>query len=123
MKIYSCAFIAPTYSSDSYMLIVSFLLVIVVALITTKLLVKSKILGGKGRNIEIIERSMISSDKQLLIVKLNDRFYFLSTDKHTTSLIDKLDDFEPVTNNDNQVAKFSDVLDKFKHTKDKKNDK
>ncbi len=123
MKIYSCAFIAPSYNSDAYMIVVSFLFVLLLAFITTKLLMKTKFGHMKGKNIRIVERLMIANDKQLLIVEIQKKYYLLSSDKNNINLLDTLEGFSPLEVTDEQKIKFSEVLDRFKHTKENKNDK
>ena len=102
------------------MIVFSFVLVLLLAYFTTKILAKSKIIGIKGKNIQVIERVMLSNDKQLLIVKLNDKYYFLSSDKNNVNLLDKLEEFSPIIDESQKVVRFSEVFERFKkNSKDK----
>jgi ABC-type cobalt transport system substrate-binding protein len=87
------------------------------AYVTTVLFKKSKFVG-KGRNINVVERFYLASDKMLLIVKVGEDFYFMSSDKTGMKLIDKLDEFTP---NEKEILepKFSEILQKIKMNKDK----
>lgn len=114
----SCAILAPNYESSYYLIMLSFLFVLLLAYFTTRWLSKSKISGSKGRNIHVVERMFLSSDKQLLIVQVGEEYILMSQDKSGLKFIEKLIDFQPVIGQETSV-KFSDILDKLKNNKDK----
>lgn len=120
MNFISCAYIAPNPSSNIYMISFSFILIVGMAYLTTRFLAKSKLVGSKGKNIKIIEKVILTNDKQLLIVMVNNQYYFLSSDKNNVNLLDKLEDFTPAVDINQNPVNFSEVFERFKKTnKDK----
>ena len=101
------------YSTKVIVMILSFAFVILLAYLTTKFLSKTSLGGINGKNIKIIERINISADKYLMIIELNREFYFISSDKNSTILLDKLEDFVPVVKEVNNIS-FAETLDRFK---------
>jgi len=98
----------PNIGSSYYLVILSLAMFIALAYITTVLLKRSRYVG-KGRNIQVIERFYLASDKILLIVQVGSDYYFMSHDKHGMKMMDKLENFTP--NKDEQTqARFSDLL-------------
>ena len=99
----------PNIGSSYYLVILSLAMFIALAYVTTVILKKSRLSGGKGRNIHVIERFYLASDKILLIVQVGSDYYFMSHDKHGMKMMDKLENFTP--NKDEQTqARFSDLL-------------
>lgn len=120
MNIISCAYIAQSYDSNIYMLSFSFILIVFLAYITTRILVKSKVIGIKGKNIKVVEQVVLSNDKRLLIVSLNNKYYFLSSDKNNINLLDKLEEFSPIVDDGQSMVRFSEVFERIKRSnKDK----
>lgn len=101
------------YSTQLIVMILSFAFVIFLAYLTTKFLSKTKLNGLNGKNIKIIERVNISTDKYLMIIELNNEFYFISSDKSSIILLDKLNGFVPISKELNNLN-FTEVLDRFK---------
>lgn len=114
---FSCAILAPS-TSNYYAIVMGFLFIILVAYGTTRWLSKSRFSGAKGKNMQVIERMYLASDKMLIIVLIDKTYYLMSQDKVGIKLIDKLQDFQ--LNENNPETKFSDILEKFKSvSKDK----
>jgi flagellar biogenesis protein FliO len=114
----SCAILAPNYESGYFLMILSFIFVIALAFITTKWLSNTKFAGVKGKNMRVIERMFLASDKQLLIVEICKVYYLMSLDKTGIKMIDKLDNIPEIQQESNKT--FAEVLDKFKiNSKDK----
>ena len=114
----SCAIIAPSYESSYYLVVLSSLIVILLAYVTTRFLAKSRQGASRGKNMQVIERLYLSADKHLLIVKVGDDYFLMSQDKSGVRLVNKLDDFIPELVEEKSM-KFSDILDKFSNNKDK----
>jgi flagellar biogenesis protein FliO len=92
-------------------------MIIALAYVTSILLKRSKFVG-RGRNIHVVEKFYLASDKMLMIVKISDTYYLMSNDKTGLKMLDKLDEFIPIES-DLPQPKFSDILDKIKMNKDK----
>jgi flagellar biogenesis protein FliO len=107
---YSLLFLQPTWTY--YSTILAFLFVLGLAFYSTKWIAKSKARTMQGKNIQVVERLFLSTDKHLLIVKVGEVYYFLSQDKSSIRSIDKLENFIPQTEEETQ--KFSYFLDKIK---------
>lgn len=120
MNIISCAYIAPSNSANIYVLFISFVFILFLAFITTKLLVRSKLIGLNTKNIKIIEQIVLSNDRRLLIVSVNDEYYFLSSDKNNINLLDKLEGFSPMLVDGKSKVRFSEVFERISNnSKDK----
>jgi flagellar biosynthetic protein FliO len=107
----SCAIVAPNYMTEYYSVMFAFLVIIIIAWFSTRWLLKGRF-NQTGKNMQVIERMYLSSDKFLMIVLVHDTYYLLSQDKSGIRLIDKLDDFKPQEHI--QETKFSDILEKLK---------
>ncbi len=114
----SCAIVTPTFDSSYFLVILSLAMFIALAYVTTVILKKSKLSGGKGRNIHVVERFYLSADKILMIVLVGEVYYLMSYDKTGMKLMDKLENFTPNEAETNQT-KFSDLLEKVKTNKDR----
>ncbi|MCH4888734.1 hypothetical protein EZV73_14160 [Acidaminobacter sp. JC074] len=106
----------PNIGSSYYLVILSLAMFIALAYITTVLLKRSRYVG-RGRNIHVIERFYLASDKILLIVQVGSEYYFMSYDKNGMKMMDKLENFTPTIQEQTQT-KFSDLL-SSKMNKDK----
>jgi flagellar biogenesis protein FliO len=110
------AVLTPNFESSYYLVILSLAMFVALAYISSILIKRSKFVG-KGRNIHVIERFYIASDKMLMIVKVGEIHYLMSSDKNGMNIVDKLENFTP--NETEQIqTKFSDILDKVKINKD-----
>lgn len=110
---YSLVFLQPTL--NYYGTILAFLFVLGLAFYSTKWIAKSKAKTMSGKNIQVIERVFLSTDKHLIIVKVGQAYYFLSQDKNGIRSIDRLEGFIPQT--DEETQKFTYFLDKFKNNR------
>jgi flagellar biogenesis protein FliO len=108
--------LAPDFESSYYLVILSLAMFVALAYITSVLIKRSRFVG-KGRNIHVIERFYLASDKMLMIVKVGEIHYLMSSDKNGMRMVDKLENFTP--NEADQIqTKFSDILEKVKINKD-----
>ncbi|MBI9011931.1 MAG: flagellar biosynthetic protein FliO [Clostridiales bacterium] len=114
----SCAILTPTFDSSYFLVILSLTMFIALAYVTTVILKRSKLSGGKGRNIHVVERFYLSADKILMIVLVGEVYYLMSYDKTGMKLMDKLENFTPNEAEINQI-KFSDLLEKVKTNKER----
>jgi flagellar biogenesis protein FliO len=114
----SCAILAPNYESSYYLIMLSLLLVVILAYLTTRFLAKARQGVSRGKNMAVIERLYLSADKHLLIVSVGDEYVLMSQDKSGLKLVKTLENFEPQVLEQNPM-KFGDILDKFKNNKDK----
>lgn len=110
---YSLVFLQPTWTY--YSTILAFLFVLGLAFYSTKWIAKSKARTMSGKNIQVLERVFLSSDKYLLIVRVGEAYYFLSQDKTSIRSLDKLEGFVPQS--DEETQKFAYFLDKFKNNR------
>ncbi|GAU79862.1 hypothetical protein F3D3_4527 [Fusibacter sp. 3D3] len=79
----------------------------------------------KDRKVKVLERVALSNDKFLLLVELENIFYFIGIDKNGMYLMDKRDDLKVESFiKEEQILnhKFSEHLERFLVKKDKKND-
>ncbi|MBE0450157.1 MAG: FliO/MopB family protein [Clostridia bacterium] len=60
--------------------------------IFSKAITKKNYISLKDRRIKVVERTLLSNDKSLLLVELENIFYVLSMDKNGIQLIDKRED-------------------------------
>lgn len=110
-------FSTPNFETKYYLVILSLAMLAALAYITTILLKRSKFVG-KGRNIHVVERFYLASDKILMIIKVGEAYYLMSSDKSGLKLVDKLEDIALKEQTLDQ-PKFSDILDKIKMNKEK----
>ncbi len=108
--------VTPNFESSYYLVILSLVMFVVLAYVTSILIKRSK-LGGKGKNIHVIERFYLSADKILMIIKVGEVYYLMSYDKTGMKMMDKLENFTPNELESTQT-KFSDLLEKVKLNKD-----
>lgn len=109
----SYAIIAPSIGSSYYLVVLTLAMFIALAYMTTVVVKKSKLTGGKGKNIQIVEKFYLSTDKILMIVLVGNIYYLMSYDKTGLKMMDKLDDFTPNEVIENELN-FSSVLEKIK---------
>ncbi len=85
-----------TDSISSFARVVSYLIavlfVLFLAYVSTRLLGKARIGKIKGNQIHLIDKFFVSSDKALLLVKLGENYYFMSSDKSGLKILDKVDE-------------------------------
>jgi len=110
---FSLLFLQPTMSY--YGLVFAFAFVLFLAYISTKLIAKNRLNSMEGRNIEVVERVYLSTDKQLLIVKVGNQFFLMSQSKSDIKFMHELTNFTPSVSNEPQ--KFAYFLEKFKNNK------
>jgi len=91
---------------------------VALAYVTTLILKRSRLPGGKGRNIQVIERFYLATDKILMIVLIGETYYLMSHDKTGLKMMDKLEDFTPNEIVESEL-KFSSILEKVKLNKDR----
>lgn len=60
--------------------------------IFSKAITKKNYISLKDRRIKVVERTLLSNDKSLLLVELENIFYVLAMDKNGIHLIDKRED-------------------------------
>jgi len=114
----SYAIIAPSFGSSYYLVILSLAMFVALAYVTTSIVKKSKSNGGKGKNIQIVEKFYLSTDKILMIVLVGEVYYLMSYDKTGLKMMDKLEDFTPNEVVENEL-KFSSILEKVKLNKNR----
>lgn len=95
-------------------------LVIVLAYLTTRLVSKGYMRGLKSRELELIDKLILSPDKSLALVRLKaeHKVYLISLDKTGVNLIDKLEDtnlgkMEVPSSSPLEATRFKDFLNKF----------
>lgn len=110
---FSVLFLQPNI--QYYSLVFSFLLILLLAFFTTKWLAKNRLKTMGGKNIQVVERVFLSTDKQLLIVKVGDQYFLMSQDKTGLKMMQELSGFIPSVSEEPQ--KFAYFLDKFKNNK------
>ena len=113
---------------DSYLQLVSVLIIFVVVLAATLYVTKWMANYQKGtsasKNIEIIDTCKISTNKYIQIVRIGDRHVALGiTDGQITNLGDVNGDDLVLNLAEGQNLNFKDVLEKIKGEKKEKNDK
>ncbi|MBM7560597.1 flagellar biosynthetic protein FliO [Fusibacter tunisiensis] len=64
--------------------------------IFSKALTKKNQMSLKGRKIRVLERTLLSNDKSLVLVELENIFYLLAVDKTGIHVVDKRDDLDPM---------------------------
>lgn len=91
--------------------------------IFSKAITKKNYISLKDRRIKVVERTLLSNDKSLLLVELENIFYVLAMDKSGIHLIDKREDLthEQFIKEDVKNTSFVDQLKKsiIKRDKDK----
>ena len=91
--------------------------------IFSKAITKKNYISLKDRRIKVVERTLLSNDKSLLLVELENIFYVLAMDKSGIHLIDKREDLthEQFVKDDVKSTSFVDQLKKsiIKRDKDK----
>lgn len=91
--------------------------------IFSKAITKKNYISLKDRRIKVVERTLLSNDKSLLLVELENIFYVLAMDKSGIHLIDKREDLthEQFVKEDVKNTSFVDQLKKsiIKRDKDK----
>lgn len=110
---FSLLFFQP--SRGYYGLVFAFIFVLVLAYFSTRWLAKNRSKSMDGQNIQVIERVYLSTDKQLLIVKVGIQYFLMSQDKSGLKMMHELTNFTPCVSEEPQ--KFADFLDKFKNNK------
>ncbi|MBF4691739.1 flagellar biosynthetic protein FliO [Fusibacter ferrireducens] len=123
------AILLGNYEADNFWFALKYFIVISILIyflwIFSKFITKKNYISLKDRKVKVLERIPLSNDKFLLLVELENIFYFIGIDKNGMYLMDKRDDLdveqfikgEQVLN-----SKFSEYLEKFLIKKDKKND-
>lgn len=119
MNIIAYTYLVPEYEFNSLLIVSSFIFVVILAYITTKLLAKSKFVNVKNKNIKVIERTNIANEKQLIIILVNKQHYLLAVDKNNVSILDRLDDFIPIEKQELEFKSFSSILENFKKNRNK----
>ncbi len=94
----------------TYVLIIAF--VIGLAFYVTKLLSKVNIFSGSSKYMKVIDKLMISNDKSLILVKVNDRVEMLSINKSGVVKVDDFsaEDFPDMTEKDESTLSFKNIL-------------
>lgn len=91
--------------------------------IFSKAITKKNYISLKDRRIKVVERTLLSNDKSLLLVELENIFYVLAMDKNGIHLIDKREDLthEQFVKEDVDGLSFVNLLKKsiIKRDKDK----
>ncbi len=91
--------------------------------IFSKAITKKNYISLKDRRIKVVERTLLSNDKSLLLVELENIFYVLAMDKSGIHLIDKREDLthEQFVKEDVQGKSFVNQLKRsiIKRDKDK----
>jgi flagellar biogenesis protein FliO len=90
-------------------IVLLFIVFFYVVYLTTYFVSKLNKKMQSGKNIKVIERVTITRDKFLMIVSLDDQYYFLSATNERIELIDILQDLE-VKENNNQNNTFNNIL-------------
>lgn len=101
--------------SGYYGAVFSFFIVVILAFLSTKWIAKIRLNTMEGKNIQVVERVYLSTDKQLLIVKVGNQFFLMSQDKSGIKMLNELTDFTPSEIEEPQ--KFAYFLEKFKNNK------
>lgn len=70
--------------------IIIFTMVVIAAYLTAKILGKKNIKMMRGKNIQVVEKMNLGLDKSLLIIKIGESFYLLSSGKQKIELITTL---------------------------------
>lgn len=80
--------------------------------IFSKAITKKNYISLKDRRIKVVERTLLSNDKSLILVELENIFYVLSMDKNGIHLIDKREDLthEQFTKDEVQGMSFMNQL-------------
>lgn len=123
------AILLKSYETDNFWFALKYFIVISILIyflwIFSKFITKKNYISLKDRKVKVLERIALSNDKFLLLVELENIFYFIGIDKNGMYLMDKRDDLK-VENfiKDEQIlnSKFSEHLERFLVKKDKKND-
>lgn len=91
-----------------------FILVLVLAAWSVRLLGRGYAIQNKGKMIEIVERVGLGTDKQLLIVKAADRAFLIGV---TGQHIEKIEELDPASlpPGDGEPGRDSAFLNVFKH--------
>lgn len=95
-------------------------LVVLLAYLTTRLVSRGYMRGYNTRELEILDKLILSPDKSLALIRLKakDKVYLVSMDKNGMRLMDSFEDFPPNSSkvSDNklgEVKSFKDVLKSF----------
>src|SRR6056297_3384453 len=80
-------------------IVLLFIIFFYVVYLTTYFVSKLNKKMQSGKNIKVIERVTITRDKFLMIVALDDKYYFLSATDQRIELIDTLENLEVEKNN------------------------
>jgi flagellar biosynthetic protein FliO len=103
---------------DYFLAIVVIVGIIFAAGFTTRFVAgKAAGFAGRGKsNIQVLDRQSLSKDKQLLIVSVGERLYFVGVSNQEITLLDRLEgetlDFNRVVPIDAAAVKFQDILKK-----------
>lgn len=123
------AILLKSYETDNFWFALKYFIVISILIyflwIFSKFITKKNYISLKDRKVKVLERVALSNDKFLLLVELENIFYFIGIDKNGMYLMDKRDDLKIESFlKDEQVlnSKFSEHLERFLIKKDKKND-
>ncbi len=84
--------ISPLLQVFSYLGIV--ILVLILAYLSTKFLTRLNFSKMQNRNIKLLDKFFISSDKSIYLIKVEKKVYLLSSDKTGLRLLDTLNEEE-----------------------------
>lgn len=89
---------------DIFVYIFFFVMVIVGAYYSTKMISKKGVMSAKGRKINIIERVNIDKDKSFALLKICDKIYLVGISTNGMTVIDTFDE-EEIMEEENGITK------------------
>lgn len=90
-------------------IVLLFIVFFYVVYLTTYFVSKLNKKMQSGKNIKVIERVTITRDKFLMIVEIDDKYYFLSATDHSIELIDTLENLK-IEENNSENNTFNKIL-------------
>ncbi len=123
------AILSKSYETNNFWFALKYFIVISILIyflwIFSKFITKKNYISLKDRKVKVLERIALSNDKFLLLVELENIFYFIGIDKNGMYLMDKRDDLNIETflkGEQESNNKFAEQLERLLVKKDKKND-
>lgn len=79
--------------------------------------------GNAGSYFQVLDRLQVGPNKYLMLVKLQDKTYLLSSSEKGIELLDKPEDLQEIPHEPKQAISFQDMLKAYGAMKDKKGGK
>lgn len=76
--------------------------------------------GNAGGYFQVLDRLQVGPNKYLMLVKLQDKTYLLSSSEKGIELLDKPQDIQEIENEPKKQVSFQDMLDAYRTIKDNK---